>query len=177
MPWDQLGWMFAVAVLPFVFLEYPAGYLADRFLGDRKLLVTGFIIMGVSFASLALVTAETPLFIILTVLILTRVGASLTEAMVEGHFFRRVSERDASTVSIFRMMRPGGALIAPIIGSLMLLFGSYSLLFVAMGLFIAIAGTMSALRVRDIRYDARENLVPNLVTTPSATSATSAVST
>lgn len=167
MPWDQLGWMFAVAVLPFVFLEYPAGYLADRYLGDRKLLVTGFIIMGISFASLALVTADTPLFIVLTVLILTRVGASLTEAMVEGHFFRRVTERDASTVSVFRMMRPGGALIAPVIGSLILIFGSYALLFVVMGIFIAVVGTMSALRVRDIRYDAKENLAPALVTTPS----------
>lgn len=167
MPWDQLGWMFAVAVLPFVFLEYPAGWLADRYLGDRKLLVTGFVIMGLSFAALSLVTASTPLYLILLVLVLTRVGASLTEAMVEGHFFRRVTERDASTVSVFRMMRPGGALIAPIIGSLLLVFGSYSLLFISMGLAIAIFGTISALAMRDVRYDAKENVLPVLVTTPS----------
>src|SRR3989344_4944993 len=28
-PWSELGWMFAVMLLPFVFLEYPAGWLAD----------------------------------------------------------------------------------------------------------------------------------------------------
>ncbi|HYF29342.1 MAG TPA: MFS transporter [Candidatus Paceibacterota bacterium] len=174
MPWDQLGWMFAIAVLPFILLEYPAGYLADRYLGDRKLLVTGFVIMGLSFASLALVTAATPVYLILLVMLLTRVGAALAEAMVEGHFFRRVTERDASTVSVFRMMRPGGALIAPIMGSLLLVFGGYSMLFVVMGLAIALVGSVSALAMRDVRYDATENLVPALSTSPSSTSAASA---
>lgn len=167
MPWDTLGWMFAVAVLPFVFLEYPAGYIADRYLGDRKLLVTGFIIMGLSLASLSLVTAATPIYLILVVLLLTRIGASLAEAMIEGHFFRRVTERDASTVSVFRMMRPGGAIVAPVLGSLLLIFGSYSTLFIVMGVLIAIAGAISALAMRDVRYDAKENLVPALATTPS----------
>jgi len=167
MPWDQLGWMFAVAVLPFVFLEYPAGYLADKYLGDRKLLITGFVIMGLSLASLSLVTAATPIFVIMTILILTRVGASLAEAMIEGHFFRRVTERDASTVSVFRMMRPGGALIAPVLGSLLLIFGNYSILFILIGVGIATVGTLSVLAMRDVRYDAKENVVSPLVTNPS----------
>ncbi len=167
MPWDQLGWMFAIMVLPFVFLEYPAGYLADRYFGDRLLLVAGFIIMGLAFAAFTFVDAATPLVVILAILVLTRIGAALAEAMVEGHFFRRVSERDPNTVSVFRMMRPGGALVAPLLGSIFLILGGYSMLFFVLGLAIAFAGTVMGLRVQDTRYPGRENLVPVLATKPS----------
>lgn len=176
MPWDQLGWMFAIMVLPFVFLEYPAGYLADRYVGDRLLLVIGFLIMGTAFASLAFVTATTPLIVILGILVLSRIGAALTEAMVEGHFFRRVSERDPNTVSVFRMMRPGGALVAPLLGSLFFVIGGYSMLFFVLGLALASVGTVVGLRVQDTRYAASAKRDPVLVTSPSARSAPSASS-
>lgn len=167
MPWDQLGWMFALMVLPFVFLEYPAGYLADRYFGDRLLLVTGFVIMGSAFAALAFVTATTPVAIIVAILLLSRVGAALTEAMVEGHFFRRVSERDPNTVSVFRMMRPGGALVAPALGSTFLVLGGYSMLFLVLGATLAITGALVGLRVQETRYVRSETVAPSLVTIPS----------
>lgn len=167
MPWDQLGWMFALMVLPFVFLEYPAGYLADTYFGDRMLLVIGFVIMGTAFGALAFVTATTPVAIIVAILILSRVGAALTEAMVEGHFFRRVSERDPNTVSVFRMMRPGGALIAPLLGSFFLILGGYSALFLVLGGALAVIGTLVALRVQETRYPRSTTVVPTLVTSSS----------
>jgi MFS family permease len=107
--------------------------------------------MGLSFALIALITAQTSILILLLILILTRIGASLVEAMVEGHFFRRVSEEDTDTVGVFRMMRPIGALIAPLLGSLFLLVSTYQELFVCMGLFIAIIGTLMASAVRSFR--------------------------
>ncbi len=150
-PWSELGWIFAVAVVPFVLLEYPAGWLADRYIGDKEMLMVGFVIMGVSFALFAFVTAATPIYIIVTILVATRVGAALTEAMVEGHFFRRVSERDPNTVSVFRMMRPGGALLAPIIGSIVLAIGTYEILFAVTGIAIALVGFIATLRMQDVR--------------------------
>lgn len=147
-PWSDLGWVFALAMLPFVFVEYPAGWLADRYLGDRTLLSLGFLVMGVCFSAFAFVTAATPLWIILAILIGTRIGAALAESMIESHFFRRITERDASTVSAFRMMRPVGALVAPLAGSLLLTFASYSFLFFTTGIVIALMG---ALAVRSMR--------------------------
>jgi hypothetical protein len=82
---------------------------------------------------------------------MTRVGAALVEAMVEGHFFRRVSEKDTNTVSVFRMMRPLGALTAPIIGSLFLAVSTYQMLFVCTGLMIAIIGVLVAIHVRSLK--------------------------
>lgn len=151
-PWNELGWMFSVMLLPFVLFEYPAGFLADRWLGDRALLVAGFLIAGLSFAFVAFITSATPVALVLLVLVLTRVGAALVEAMVEGHFFRRISAADASTLSIFRMTRPVAALAAPLTASIMLAFtGTYLVFFFVMGGVVTVLGLMSARGITDIR--------------------------
>ncbi|MDB5265703.1 MAG: hypothetical protein JWM39_416 [Parcubacteria group bacterium] len=150
-PWSELGWVFALMLAPFVLVEYPAGILADTKLGDRALLIAGFIIMGTAFALIAYVTASTSILIILLILFISRVGAALVEAMTEGHFFRRVSERDADTVSVFRMMRPLSALIAPVVGSIFLLISTYQIFFVCMGLIVMLVGMITATHVRSFR--------------------------
>lgn len=151
LPWSELGWIFAIMLIPFVVVEYPAGILADKVLGDRLLLIIGFIVMGLSFASILFIQASTPLYVILLILVVTRLGAALVEAMVEGHFFRRVSEEDANTVSVFRMMRPAGALIAPIVGTLLLTSFSYAFFFAATGIAVVVLGVASGLAIRDHR--------------------------
>ncbi len=152
MPWSQLGWMFAVMLLPFVLVEYPAGYIADKWLGEKELLIAGFAITGVSFASLAFVTTATSMWVLLGILVATRVGSALVEAMVEGHFFKRVSTDDANTVTLYRMTRPIAALVAPVSASILLaLTGSYLVFFVAMGLLILIAGVGSTYFIVDDR--------------------------
>ena len=150
-PWQNLGWIFAVMLLPFVLLEYPAGWIADRLWGDQELLIGGFVLLSVGFVALSLVTTTTTIFVIVVILVLNRSGAALVEAMSEGHFFRRVSEADASTVGIFRMTRPIAALIAPIVGSILLVSSSYSTLFVVTGIIIGVVGVTSALAIKDIK--------------------------
>lgn len=152
-PWSQLGWMFAVMLIPFILLEYPAGWLADTKLGDRRLLAAGFVIMGLSFAATGFVTDATSLGAIVAVLVLSRIGAALVEAMVESHFFRRVSAEDANTVSAFRMLRPTGALLAPIIGSILLSVGSYLSFFAITGAGILLFGLWSARLITDPRSE------------------------
>lgn len=150
-PWSDLGWIFAVMLLPFVFMQYPAGYIADRWLGDKELLIAGFVITGTAFAFVGFITPATPLIAIAGILFLTRVGAALAEAMIEGHFFRSVSEQDASTISLFRMMRPMGALIAPIFASLLLLSGNYLAFFMLSGVLVAALGIMVTIPLKDVR--------------------------
>ncbi|KND50480.1 MAG: hypothetical protein AB202_02380 [Parcubacteria bacterium C7867-007] len=150
-PWSQLGWVFAVMLIPFVVLEYPAGVLADTKFGDRILLIAGFICTGISFAFIGFITAETSILIILSILLLTRIGAALVEAMVEGHFFRRVSEQDINTVSIFRMMRPLGALIAPLVGTIILMISNFTIFFIVTGILIAVGGVIAANSIQGMR--------------------------
>lgn len=150
--WSELGWMFMVMLLPFVLLEYPAGYIADRWLGDKELLTIGFIIIGVAFGALGFVTSTTPLYVIVLILVTSRIGAALVEAMVEGHFFRRVSAEDVNTVSVYRMARPLSALIAPVTASIVLVMTeSYFVFFVTSALVLIALGVLSARQVQDIR--------------------------
>ena len=143
--------MFALMLVPFVLLEYPAGWLADRKWGDQEILLAGFVIMATAFAALAFVNQDTLILVIVAILVVNRAVAALVEAMSEGHFFRKVSESDAATVSLFRMTRPIAALIAPILGSIILSVSSFGTLFVVTGFLIGIVGVVSSLAIKDIR--------------------------
>lgn len=149
--WTDLGWIFSIMLIPYVLIEYPAGWIADRFIGDKELMLAGFLVAGSALASISLLTASSPLILILCILVVSRCGAALIESMTEGHFFRRVTERDINSVSIFRGAWPLAYVIAPVTGSIILFFGSYQLLFVLTGAFVAIAGAIATLFIRDFR--------------------------
>lgn len=148
-PWSTLGWMFSLMLLPYVLVEYPAGWIADRYLGDEKLMLAGFLIAGCSLGSLAFLTPTSSPALIIVLLLATRVGAALIESMTEGHFFRCVSESDIVSVSVFRGVWPLANFTAPLIASVIIFWGSYQLLFILTGGFIAIAGAISAALIRD----------------------------
>jgi len=149
--WSDLGWIFSIMLIPYVLIEYPAGWVADRFLGDKELMFVGFLIAGGALASISFLTPTSSLILILFILIISRAGAALIEGMTEGHFFRSVSERDVNSVSIFRGVWPLAYVIAPIIGSIILFFGNYQFLFLLTGGFVALAGAISTLFIKDFR--------------------------
>ncbi|MDD2657728.1 MAG: MFS transporter [Candidatus Pacebacteria bacterium] len=149
--WSDLGWMFSVMLIPYALLEYPAGWVADQVLGDKELMFAGFIISGGALASLAFITSASPLALVLLILVASRIGAALIESMTEGHFFRRVSQNDINSMSVFRGIWPLANVIGPIIGSSILLFGSFSMLFALTGAFTLLAGAATTLLIRDFR--------------------------
>lgn len=155
-PWSELGWMFAVMLVPYVLIEYPAGVLADKWVGDKELMFAGFLIAGASLAAIGFVTSSTPLLLILAVLVASRAGAALIESMTEGHFFRRVSEKDIGSVSIFRGIWPLSNIIAPVAGSIILIAGGQQMLFFITGGFIALAGMGTTLLIKDFNPKKKE---------------------
>lgn len=150
-PWSELSWMFFVMLLPYVLIQYPSGVLADRYIGDKEMMFAGFLLAGAALAAVGLFSASTPLIVIVGVLVASRFGSALIESMTEGHFFRRVSERDINSVSIFRGIWPLADLIAPLIGSGILLFGNYQLLFFITGGIVAVFGVITTVFIRDFR--------------------------
>ena len=150
-PWSALGWMFAVMLVPYIVIEYPAGWIADRVLGDKELMMAGFLVAGSALAAVSFITASSAPFMILAILVATRCGAALIESMTEGHFFRRVSEKDVVSVSIFRGVWPLANATAPLLGSLILFFGSYPLLFAITGGIVLVGGVVSTILIKDFR--------------------------
>ncbi len=153
LPWSELGWVFSLMLLPYVLIEYPAGWVADRVLGDKEMMLAGFIIAGAALSSIGLITAHSSVLVIITVLLATRVGAALIESMTEGHFFRRVSEQDIVSVSVFRGVWPLSNILAPLAGTLILFCSHYNypLFFALTGGFVMIAGTIATLCIKDFR--------------------------
>ncbi len=147
-PWGQLGWIFSIMLLPFIFIEYPAGIIADRFNGDKKLMLLGFVIMGTALAATSFITSNTSILTILIILVSSRIGAALVEAMTETHFFRSVSAQDSEEIAAFRSTWPFSELIAPIIASVFFFVSGFSVFFIATGIFLVCAGGASALFIR-----------------------------
>lgn len=150
-PWATLGPLFALMLLPYSLIEYPAGWIADRLLGDKELMFAGFIIAGGALAALSLLSPASSLGLILLILLASRVGAALIESMTEGHFFRRVSVQDVNSISVFRGVWPLANGVALATGGAILLFGNFQLLFALTGGFIAVAGALSMWFIRDFR--------------------------
>ncbi|HEX7651504.1 MAG TPA: MFS transporter [Candidatus Paceibacterota bacterium] len=151
MSWGPLAWLLALSLLPFILFEYPAGRALDRHVDDREFLFIGFIGTGFAYAMIAFMTASTSYAFVLGAFIAMNTCAVLVEAATESHFFRLVSEKDASTIGAFRMLRPFSALAAPLIGSALLALFGYSWLFTLTGTLIIGLGSFAALRLSGTR--------------------------
>ena len=147
--WQNIGFIYAFMLLPFVLLSYPLGKLSDK-LGEKKILILGFLIGA--FATLAIPLITLPIaWIFAIVLFFTRVGAATIEVMSESYFFKIVHEEDANEIAFFRNTRAVSFLIAPGIATLLLFFiPSFQYLFYVLGAVLLI-GLWLALRMEDVK--------------------------
>lgn len=117
--WTELGMLFTIMLLPFLIFEIPVGYLADKVMGEKELMISGFSIMAVS-AALILIPKEPIFFVWAGLLFMSRVGASVAEITTESYFFKHTHGENADFISIFRMTRPLSYLIAPALATISL---------------------------------------------------------
>lgn len=130
--WDRIGLIFTIMLLPFLLFQWPAGFLADKKIGEREILATGLFIM--SGATFIIPSLDHPVFWIwAAVLFTTRVGASLAEVASETYFFKHVKEKDVSEISVFRMVRSFSYVLAPLIALPIVYHFSYSTSFYFLG--------------------------------------------
>jgi MFS family permease len=132
--WEKIGLIFTIMLLPFLLFELPAGLLGDRKLGEKELLIAGFIIMAATTALLPSL-GQSSFVIWALVLFGTRVGASLTEISSESYFFKHVKADDTALISLFRMVRPLSFVLAPLIALLVIPNLSYSNSFYFLAIF------------------------------------------
>ncbi len=136
--WEKLGIIFTIMLAPFVLFSIPIGKLIDKYhVHKRLLLKVGFFIMAVSTMLISQMDSTSVLFWGI-ILFMTRVGAAIIETTSEIYFFTHVREEDAYLLSIFRDMHPVGYVIAPLLGSLFILFFPFKYLFLALGIFVLV---------------------------------------
>lgn len=131
--WPQIGLIFTWMLLPFVLLDYPLGWLADKKWGEKEILVAGLIIAGLATIISALtLTADVVIWSV--ILFLTRVGAASVEVMKETYLFKKIDSDDLDLLSLSRNLIPLSYLIGPIIAFVILSVSSLNTLFILLGL-------------------------------------------
>lgn len=147
--WEQIGFIFAIMLLPFVVLSFPLGILSDK-IGEKKIMTIGLFIMSISTLLIPLIT-QPRVFLFAIVLLCTRIGAASAEAMAESYFFKTVTKKDADDISFFRNASPLSYIIAPLLAIPVLLFApSFNYLFFVLGTILLVALFIS-LRLKDVR--------------------------
>ena len=144
-----LGIIMPFALLPFVIFPYELGRLADSRLGEKEILTTGFIIIGI-FTLFIPFVESTSLVVWALLLFATRVGASFIESMASVYFYKKIDGRDSSVIALFNSTRVAALLVAPVAASIALIFFPTNALFLGLGV-LMFFGTQAALAIEDTK--------------------------
>ena len=147
--WKEIGTMFSIMLLPFVFIELPLGRLADSRFGEKEIMSIGLIIVALSTAMMSFVV-DANVVLWTALLFTTRVGAAMIEIMTETYFFKKISLTQANITSVFRAVRPLANVVSPIIAILLLPIISFKFIFAVLGL-IMFLGLRYSLALEDTR--------------------------
>jgi len=148
--WKTIGIMFTIMLLPFFLLEMPLGKLADKKFGEKEILNLGFLITGVSTASLAFMTSNN-VVLWAVLLFITRIGASMIEVSSETYFFKKIDGDNANILNLFRVLRPLAYVLSPIIASILLIFIGMNYLFIVLGIIVMVGGISIEMNLKDTK--------------------------
>lgn len=149
LPWNSIGIILAIGLFAYVFVEYPAGYLADKVFGEKEMMTIGFIILTSAVAVVPLIATNSLLFWAV-LMFYSRVGASLVEVTTESYFFKHVQGSDANIMSFFRLTRPLAGIIGACIGGASLLLLPFNVSFTVLAL-LMIPGIYFSQKIIDTR--------------------------
>ncbi len=147
--YGTIGIIFMVMLSPFVLLQLPLGILADKKWGEKEMLIIGFIIMGLSTILFGAYSGASPI-IFAVILFFTRVGASTIEVMCETYFFKQINDNEPEIISLYRTTTPIAFIVAPLIGSFLILRIPFSSLYSILGILVLV-GTFFILRLKDTK--------------------------
>jgi MFS family permease len=147
--WEDISKIIAVGLLAFVLFEYPIGIFADRYIGEKEMMATGFVILAIASAGIYGMSSAS-IVVWMAVMFLSRLGASLVEVTTESYFFKQVKGHDSNLISLFRLTRPLGILVGTLIASVALFFLPFNLAFVVLAC-LMVTGAFATLRITDTK--------------------------
>jgi MFS family permease len=133
--WNQIGIIFTVMLIPFVLLQYPAGIIADKWLGEKELIIFSLFAMAISTLGIYYMGSKS-IAIWAIVLFATRIGAAVLEALRDSYFYKRIDSRDVDLIDFFRTAGPAGFILAAACSTVLLLFVSVKAVFALIAIFL-----------------------------------------
>ncbi len=118
--WSQIGIIFTIMLLPFIFVQFPLGKYSDK-IGERKILMFGFLITAV--ATFALFFIHKPeVWLWAALLFGTRVGAASVEVMSDSYFFKHIKPENEEFVGVYRSTSPVAYITGPLAALIIFIF-------------------------------------------------------
>lgn len=136
--WNELGLMFSIMLIPFLIFEIPAGIIADKYLGEKEIFIFGYLLIIICLCFFFL-SSSTSFWFWASLLFISRIGASLVEAMRETYFFKKVDAGEIEKINIFRTAMPFGYLIGSILSLITLIFLPIEYIFAVTAIFLCSA--------------------------------------
>jgi len=131
--WLTIGKIFTLMLLPFVLLQYPAGYLADKRYEERDMMAIALLVLGVSTAGIYFIGSKSAL-VWAVVLFATRIGASLIEVLRDSYFYKRIDQTDVDITDFFRTVRPMAYIIGSLIAAPIVFIFHIKIIFLIVGI-------------------------------------------
>ena len=150
--WQQIGIVFTIMLIPFVVLEYPVGFLADKKFGEKEMIIAGLLIMVVSSASIFFLHTKSILIWAL-VLLATRVGAATVETLRDSYFYKKIDGRDVDLISFFRTTRSVAYIVATGFSAMLLVVASMKYIFLLIAVMVFV-GLYPAIKLVDNKGEA-----------------------
>jgi MFS family permease len=150
--WESIGIMFTVMLIPFVLVQYPAGILADKKIGEKEMLIFSLFAMALATGAIYFVGAGSVL-IWAAVLFATRIGAALIETLRDSYFFKRIDGRDVDLIDFFRTTVPVAYILAAMLSSFVLFLFPTKYIFILTALVVASA-LYPAFKLKDSQCEA-----------------------
>ena len=145
--WSDIGIIFTIMLLPFIFLQYFIGLLADKRLGEKEMLIAAIIIMSVSTGSMFFITSNA-IWVWGCVLFITRIGAAAIEVLRDSYFYKKIDGRDVDIIGFFRTAYPVGYILATLLSALLLVIFPIKYVFLLVAC-VVIAGLYPAFMLID----------------------------
>ena len=137
--YGDFGIIMAFALTAFVLVPYPEGRISDKYIGEKELLILGFLLMGLTSLAIPYFSSHAlSLFAWGALLFIGRIGAATVEAMAETYFFKQIDGGNTELMGHFRRSRPLAFIAAPLLASFLLQTNLITL----SGLFTLLGGIM-----------------------------------
>jgi MFS family permease len=118
--WKQIGFIFAIMLVPFLFIPFQAGKYVDR-VGERRILMYGFTITAL-FTLLLFYIHGHSVWIWALMLFITRIGAASVEVTSDAYFFKHIVSKNDEFVGVYRSASPVAYILGPLCAFVIFIF-------------------------------------------------------
>lgn len=118
--WDDIGIMFSVMLVPFVLLQIPVGFLADKKWGEKEMIIISLTMMALA-TILLFTTDHASVAVWAGILFLTRLGAAALEILRDSYFYKRIDGYDVDMIDFYKATLPVGYIVANVLAFVCLL--------------------------------------------------------